>query len=234
MRCPYALDSGTYVLGSLTPAERDAYERHLPDCATCRDEVADLAVLPGLLGRLDGDTVAELVGGGRVAAPVRAPETLLPDMLWAAHAQRVAQRRRGRWRTVGAGLVAAFVAVIAGLGVDLVINRGDSPPVPMYAMHPVVNDPVPVTADVALIPTDQGTLIRIHCAYQVDDQDHHRWTFRLYVVPRAGDAEQVGTWTAKYGDDFWVNQSTRLAPSEIARLELRRGDGTTLLAYEPA
>ena len=52
-RCEFAYDDGAYVLGALAPAERAAYERHLAGCASCREAVAEIAVLPGLLGRLD-------------------------------------------------------------------------------------------------------------------------------------------------------------------------------------
>ncbi|MEV1143541.1 zf-HC2 domain-containing protein, partial [Micromonospora sp. NPDC049799] len=52
-RCEFAHDDGAYVLGALAPAERAAYERHLAGCADCRQAVAEIAVLPGLLGRLD-------------------------------------------------------------------------------------------------------------------------------------------------------------------------------------
>jgi Putative zinc-finger len=234
MRCPSAHESGAYVLGALTPAEREAYEHHLADCASCREEVAELAVLPGLLGRIDDAAVEQLVGGGSVAAPPRAPETLLPKLLWAAQASRVAQRRRRRWQTVGVGLVAAFVAVLAGIGVNLVVRDSSPPSIQMSAMHSVTSEPVPVSAEVALIPTDQGTKIRIHCVYEVDT-DHDRWTFRLFVVPRSGTPQEVGAWTAKYGDDIWEDESTWVALPDIARVELRRGDGVTaLLVYEPA
>src|ERR1700738_1996068 len=50
MTCEFTFDDGAYVLGALSPAERAAFERHLPGCASCRESVADLAVLPGLLG----------------------------------------------------------------------------------------------------------------------------------------------------------------------------------------
>lgn len=52
-RCEFAHDDGAYLLGALAPAERAAYERHLAGCASCREAVAEIAVLPGLLGRLD-------------------------------------------------------------------------------------------------------------------------------------------------------------------------------------
>ena len=57
MTCPQLVDSGVYVLGALSPAQRVAFERHMATCAECQAEVNDLAVLPGLLGRLDEPTV---------------------------------------------------------------------------------------------------------------------------------------------------------------------------------
>jgi anti-sigma-K factor RskA len=45
------LDLGGYVLQALEPGEHDAFERHLEDCERCRDELVELADLPGLLGR---------------------------------------------------------------------------------------------------------------------------------------------------------------------------------------
>jgi hypothetical protein len=102
-----------------------------------------------------------------------------------------------------------------------------------YAMRPVVSGPVAIKAEVALISTGQGTKIKVHCVYEVDT-DHHEWSFRLYVVPRSGDAEQVGSWTASYGDDFWEEEITRHPPTDIARIELRWGDGVPLLVYEPS
>jgi anti-sigma-K factor RskA len=233
MRCSSSLESGAYVLGALTPGEREAYERHLADCASCREEVAELAVLPGLLSRLDDAVAQEIGAGGGVAAPPKAPETLLPTILWEAQQRHTARRRRDRWRTIGAGLVAACLAVVAGVALDVLRSDRPAQVVSMTAMHAVSSEPVPVRAEIALISTRQGTKIRIHCWYEVES-DHHPWPFRLVVVPRSGAEEQVGTWTAEYGDDFWVDQITRHMPMDIDRIELRRGDGVPLLAYEPS
>lgn len=68
MRCPQTLEVGAYVLGALVPAERDAFERHLGECAICREEVADLAVLPGLLGRIDFETAKAIAQEGEDSA----------------------------------------------------------------------------------------------------------------------------------------------------------------------
>jgi anti-sigma factor RsiW len=68
MRCPQTIEVGAYVLGALVPAERDAFEKHLAECAICREEVADLAVLPGLLGRIDFETAKAIAQEGEDSA----------------------------------------------------------------------------------------------------------------------------------------------------------------------
>ncbi|GAA2510369.1 anti-sigma factor family protein [Pilimelia columellifera] len=61
MKCEHEHADAAYVLGALSPAERTDYERHLAGCVACREGVADLAGLPGLLGRLDAAAVEALM-----------------------------------------------------------------------------------------------------------------------------------------------------------------------------
>jgi hypothetical protein len=51
----WRFEDGVYLLGALSPAERHAFEGHLIYCARCRDNLAFLAVLPGLLARVPAD-----------------------------------------------------------------------------------------------------------------------------------------------------------------------------------
>jgi|RhiMethySRZTD1v2_1073278.scaffolds.fasta_scaffold05402_4 hypothetical protein len=92
MRCPQTLEVGAYVLGALVPAERDAFEKHLGECAICREEVADLAVLPGLLGRIDFETAKSIAQEGEDSAalfpvgwagPTEVPDTTDEPKAWA-------------------------------------------------------------------------------------------------------------------------------------------------------
>ncbi|NAZ83626.1 hypothetical protein GTR02_17580, partial [Kineococcus sp. R8] len=109
----FATDAGAYVLGALSPADAEAFARHLPGCASCRTSVQELAALPGLLSRVPVDAVRDAVEGpstdGRPtaavdAAPGPVPRTLLPALLRSVRAQR----RRRRWAAgVAGGLVAA-------------------------------------------------------------------------------------------------------------------------------
>jgi anti-sigma factor RsiW len=111
---------GVYVVGALDPGERSRLEEHLERCPACRDELAGLAGLPAMLGRV------ELQQLDRVAGP---PVELLDGLL-----ARAAERRRG-WlgRTAGgrgiggwAPLAAAacLLLVVGGLFGGFVLPRG--------------------------------------------------------------------------------------------------------------
>ena len=43
---------GVYVVGAIDPAERSVVDAHLSRCLECREELAGLAGLPALLGRV--------------------------------------------------------------------------------------------------------------------------------------------------------------------------------------
>ena len=64
-----------YVLGALSPTERQDFERHLSTCSDCARSVRELAGLPGLLSRLTQDEVLAL--GQQPAVP----PTVLPGLL---------------------------------------------------------------------------------------------------------------------------------------------------------
>jgi anti-sigma factor RsiW len=46
---------GVYVVGAIEPADRARLRGHLASCPRCRDELAGLAGLPGMLRRIAGD-----------------------------------------------------------------------------------------------------------------------------------------------------------------------------------
>jgi hypothetical protein len=48
--CPCRLWLGVYLVGALVPDEYDRMRAHLEDCATCRQERAELAPVVELLG----------------------------------------------------------------------------------------------------------------------------------------------------------------------------------------
>jgi Putative zinc-finger len=229
MRCPYAHEDGVYVLGALAPAERAEFERHLSGCRTCRDAVAELAVLPGLLGRLDAE-VAEQVS----AHPVPTEMSRVPRLLLAAGTRRRRERVRHRWRVASTVLVAACLAVVVGIGVDLMRDPGGGAPAAMASMWPATPErPGPVVAEIGLKDVDGGTAVWMHCAYQSRSDYHDAWTFRLYAYDAAGHSEQIGSWRDGPRDNLTIDGWTRFSRAEVVRIELHRGDGTPLLVYTP-
>lgn len=89
-----------YVLGSLSPSDREAYEHHLAGCPSCEREVCRLVGTAGLLSRVPMEWAVASLG----TAP-QAPATVLPGLARAA--------RRGRLAvTVTAVLVAAVITAV--------------------------------------------------------------------------------------------------------------------------
>jgi anti-sigma factor RsiW len=268
MKCAQTFEIGVYVLGALAPAERDAFERHLGECASCREEVAELAVLPGLLGRLDLATATAVARDGeqygltedgadegqRWAGPTAVPDRSSAKGRWAgptaeapeedearpepaggnvvplldaARRRRAAERRRRRGWSVVAGVAAACLAVVVGFGAPRLFGDEQSNRPSLTAMTAVASN-IPIAAEVGLAKEAGGSRVTMHCVYRGNSGE--RWAFNLVVVPRSGGApEEVANWTAGYGDDIQVSATTHYAPNEIARLDLRRNDGTPVL-----
>lgn len=233
MTCDRTRDDGAYVLGALAPAERIDYERHLAACPDCQRSVAEIAVLPGLLGRLDAETARAVAAEqpppprDRVAAAARA-----------VAAERSRRRRRSRWQTAAAALAVAGVALVVGLGLGLSggglpnPGSGTAPPPPhMTAMKPV-GQPGPVTAEIALTPGDGGTKVTMRCRYK-ETGHSMAYVFRMIAYGYDGDQEQVASWRAGSGDDLTISGVTRFGPGELARAVIIKFDGTPVLTYEP-
>jgi Putative zinc-finger len=236
MRCMKTVDAGAYVLGALSPAERAGYERHMAGCVECRDEVADLAVLPGLLGRLDAGTAVALAD-----PPVQAPPGILTSTLNAARTERLRGRRRHRWQLAGTGLAAACLAVVLGLGVGTLVHGESSPPSttsPVLAQMTPVNRDVPVIAMVGYTAGHGGTDVKLLCRYETAPPHGVVWTISLIAYPRdGGQSIPVTSWPVGPGYDDTANVfpgHIGLAPQDIARFEIVRADGTPLLWYKPS
>jgi hypothetical protein len=236
------VELGVYVLGAVSPAERAEFDNHLAQCPICSEELARLSGLPAVLDLVDTATAEAIAGHGEVdlGRPGSSPVDATPRAGWAGPtvmspvgggAGHRPQARRSR-RRIGYGVLAAAAAAclafVLGLAVSgLVAQRSPS----LVAMQPV-SATTPVTASVALTPFRGGTKVLMRCAY-TGGSDRGQWTFRLAVVPRTGaPAEEIGNWMAGYGDDLEVSGYTRLPVADIARVELRKGDGTTLLTYQ--
>jgi len=230
--CEYAEWDGSYVLGGLSPAERQDYERHLATCADCATSVREMAGLPGLLARVD----PVILEPAPAAEPV--PATLLPSL--------VREVGRARRRRVLASVGVAAAAAVA-VGATLVASLGSetppaaSPPTSTpssvapagESMMPVGH--VPVTATLAVTRVGWGTKLDLTCSYRSEGEGYQlpkTATYGLFVVNRDGSAEQVGTWQAIDGKTMHFSAGTAAQGRDIKDVEVRTVDGHPVLRLQ--
>ena len=98
---------GVYVLGCIDPPERAQVDEHLSQCAACRDELAGLAGLPAMLGRVPAADVARMSESVTSLPKAEEPSPELLNSLL----RKVASHRRTRmWRGIAAVAAAAVIA----------------------------------------------------------------------------------------------------------------------------
>jgi len=207
--------AAAYVLGALSAGERSAFEAHLAECPDCRQAVADLAGIPGLLSRVSPDDLAD---------PVPVPDTLVPGLLRAV-------RRTGRRRRLLVASLSAAAVVLAVVGTAVVVDRSqDTPTVAaMTAMKPVVQSPV--TASAAFVRHSWGTEIEMKCRYA--DASEYSRPYDLVAVDDKGTSYNLATWVVGPGKTASVSGSVPVQPEHIDRLEIRLASGTPLLRLSP-
>jgi predicted lipoprotein with Yx(FWY)xxD motif len=122
---------GVYVTGAIAPADRAALVRHLASCQRCRDELAGLAALPGLLRRTPAWAAAQPPGesAGAHERDAGAHERDAGEALLGRALSRMARRRRRRqW-----ALAAAATVLAAAAAAGWALRPGSPPPGPAAA-----------------------------------------------------------------------------------------------------
>ena len=207
---PFQYDDAAYVLGALSDDERQAFEAHLATCADCRARVAEVRDVPTLLA---GIGAAELVD----ETP---PETLLPGLLRRARQRR----RRQRWLISGLGTVAAACLIALVVAVWPATSPGSGAPAPR-AMHQLVS--VPVQATARLVSKPWGTEIDLACRYA--EGVERSLPYRLVVIDRHGQDEDLGSWQLVPDANVAYTAGTALRPTDIARVQITTQDGKPIL-----
>jgi anti-sigma factor RsiW len=219
---------GVYVLGAIEPAERAEVDAHLPSCPMCKDEVAALAGLPALLGRISEEQISQ------VAEP---PPALLGQLLAKAAAERPDRRRQ--W--LGLAVAAVFVLIVGALIGALLTPGSDQALTPSIARSsPDVTTSVPATQEMekrwAVDP-----VTKVEAWVGAEDQE---WgtaltiklkgaptgaRCRLYAVAANGHRDAAGAW--QYGsleyEEF--HGSTMIALADLSRVEVVLTNGRRLI-----
>jgi hypothetical protein len=213
-----------YVLGALSPTERQDFEGHLSTCSDCARSVRELAGLPGLLSRL---TPEEVLALGE-QPPV--PATVLPGLL------EVAARRQRRRRV--AAVLAGVGSVAAAVLVTLALVEGPESPAPTPpgsggevvtgSMRPLL-DQKWVRGDLRLEQVAWGTRMSVRCSYRTPPKGVRLPVYALVVHTRSGHAEQVATWRPVPGRVTTVDAATAERDAQIASVEVMTKQGRALL-----
>jgi Putative zinc-finger len=211
MDCPVTMSLSAYVLGGADARERLLLADHVPGCPACREELAGLAAIPGLLARLPPAMIPGDVPPPSPAAVSAAPgrlTRLVPSRAWRATA-----------------LTAVALAVGLGAGFSLAVPAASPPATPgagVAAGHGVTfsgdNPATHVRATAVLTATSWGTRIELRLSGAPRNQQ-----CSLIVVTRAGVREQAGIWSAWRGGPIKVPASASWHLYDISRLTITSG-----------
>ena len=192
---------GVYVVGAIDPAERAQVDLHLAGCLDCREELAGLAGLPALLGRVPFSEAEQIAGFPSLKTGFSS-ERAGPDPYQDANPadgeilipllSRVTQRRRvSRWRNLAAAAAVALIA--AGTAAGVMSATGGSPggAPATYAWESArATTSAGVTADVKYAPAPWGTRLDA----QVSGIPVGT-TCQFWVIGAHGQRYRAGSWT---------------------------------------
>ncbi|MET3804762.1 hypothetical protein ABIB25_001758 [Nakamurella sp. UYEF19] len=215
----HCLDDASYVIGSLSPAERQAFELHLATCPRCQASISQLAGLPGLLALTSAIELER--------EPLPVPDTLLPRLLTAAACER--KRRRVIWT----GTVAAAAACVVALVITLIV-RPSTPTTAVALPPPIEMQQVvkgPMNASMQLVDKQWGTSIVVNCEYRGEHGAGEK--YQVVVYDASGKPHLVGDWKSVAGGGTTVWASSSLNLDQIARVEVQWPNGKTVLSAVP-
>jgi len=227
MMCPETRSVGAYLLGALDPQEQGEIERHLTGCETCREELIEVAHLPGLMHRLTLDDVAERTSVRNLQAEPRPdlPESevarpsseaaTVDASFWSAFVHRLI-----RSRMVLLAMIIVLVLATGGVASGELLTHQPSPGVLTW-MSTDASGGIDTVARLADQPW--GTDIRLW----MNDLPPEL-TCRLVVYPRTGATQTAGWWSTNYESHLMIPGSTSIPLSQIDRIDIIRSDKTVL------
>ena len=211
------LSLGSYVLGSLEPADRAALDAHLPGCPACREELASYAALPALMSRLSIDQVHRPTP----EVPPTVPPTILNralDTVAVDRAGTLTQLHRWRRATILSAAAATIVAVL--FGATLLHTQTPSPPegTPLIATAGVSASG---SASLQAKPWGTAVSLQLQGLPQGD-------SFTAWVTAPNGTRSIAATWTPSPDGHATLTGAANITDTTHATLQIMQGD-TTLL-----
>jgi hypothetical protein len=220
-----------YVLGALSTEDRRAFERHLSTCAECTAAVAELAGLPGILGKLSADDAVALIDDTRVAVAAADDSHLRDENHTPGLVQRLAVASKRRRRRTRIGLLLSGVAVLAVFTVGGVTYAANQPPQPItVAMSPLNQHAI--TASLTVTKKGWGTRFDWSCNYLGDTWEGKSVSYDLVVTDKLGKQSTVATWSSTGPHANGLTASSAIPTDNIRTVEIRLTGTTTPLLEE--
>lgn len=208
---------GAYVVGSLEPAERDVVGRHLEDCPDCVSELAMLAPVVGLLGRLEPAEARN-----RMLTP---SPGLLPQAIDAARDQQEQDRRRlRRWKLVAAA--AAVVAVMSGVLPQVLPAGAGAGPGPSASGTALATMTGVTAAGMgSMEQRTWGTAVQLQLTGLPPATG-----YRALATARDGRTEVAANWGTTPGGRVTINGTTGIPLDQLVSIQIRTLDGRPLMS----
>ena len=208
---------GVYVLGAIDPAERAIVDAHLSQCQDCREELAGLAGLPALLGRVPLQDAERLALDNAELRDLEEPPAELLDSLLG---QIAARRRARRWRGVVSAAAAAVIAVGGGIGGGVLISdaHGSHPRSPSAELVRGSNPTTHVSAAVYYSPRNSGTSMQVLVTGIPDGTFCHFW-----LTTFSGQHLLAGSWIINTSHGNWYGASSSVAAEKVRSFDISAG-----------
>lgn len=212
---------GVYLLGAIEPAGRAAVDRHLAQCAECRNELAGLAGLPAMLSRVPA---ADVYQPGEPVPAASQPAGPGRPGLSRLLGRTATDRRARRWRELILAVVVVVLAAALGAGVQHVLYPPARPgPQPgSWLAVSARNEQTLASATVAYSARGWGTALDVRVR-----QVPVGTTCQLWVTNQSGQHAEAGGWTiVRDTQRAWYPASTSFAPSALRGFVITAGHRT--------
>jgi anti-sigma-K factor RskA len=206
---------GVYVVGAIEPSDRTLVDDHVSECQACRDELAGLAGLPAMLGRIPLAEAEQIAAAGTIFAEVEEPSA---DMLNSLLRKVWLKRRARTWRAVAAAAAVVVVAASSAVAaVELTVPQSQV----VSATSASTHDGMVVDYSAA----SWGSAMRVRVTGVGPGT-----ACRFWVLSKSGSWVQAGSWTTAARSSYsqaaqspWYSASAQLAVGSVRGFQLTSG-----------